>query len=220
MFRQLKLTCRGMFHCTFSNKWPELATLADNGARPKEHKAQSTKGAKKTPVAQGRRDLLVYQRVSILWKSCFFVFVPTNTGGCGFSHICSNVCKQERYLHFWTLARTYPRPRTHTQIHAHAYTYALLDTQRIAKAAKVGSTIPGLLWLILVTGERLTPFCCQYHFILKNWLALTLYVVIHYGRKRLGSSTKGNVLAVQQKDLCIYCIGTKWTHPTLPITWH
>ena len=35
MFRQLKLTCRGMFHCTFSNNWPKLATLADNGARTK-----------------------------------------------------------------------------------------------------------------------------------------------------------------------------------------
>jgi hypothetical protein len=25
----------GMFHCTFSNNWPKLATLADNGARTK-----------------------------------------------------------------------------------------------------------------------------------------------------------------------------------------
>ena len=40
MFRQLKLTCMGMFHCTFSNNWPKLATLAENGARTKEHKAQ------------------------------------------------------------------------------------------------------------------------------------------------------------------------------------
>ena len=136
----------GNVPCTFSNKWPKLATLADNGARPKEHKAQRTKGAKKTPVAQGRRDLLVYQRVSILWKSCFFVFVPTNTGGCGFSHIRSNVCKQERYL-LYIFGRSHehtPAP-ANTQIHAHAYTYALLDTQRIAKAAKVGSTISGPL---------------------------------------------------------------------------
>ena len=57
MFRQLKLTCRGMFHCTFSNNRPKLATLADNGARTKEHNAQRTKGFKKTPVAQGRSDL-------------------------------------------------------------------------------------------------------------------------------------------------------------------
>jgi hypothetical protein len=35
----------GMFLCTFSNNWPKLATLADNGARTKEHKAQRTKGA-------------------------------------------------------------------------------------------------------------------------------------------------------------------------------
>ena len=39
MFRQLKLTWRGMFHCTFSNNWPKLATLAENGTRTKEHKA-------------------------------------------------------------------------------------------------------------------------------------------------------------------------------------
>ena len=53
MFRQLKLTCRGMFHCTFSNNWPKLATLADNGARTKEHKAQRTKGAKKKQLPKG-----------------------------------------------------------------------------------------------------------------------------------------------------------------------
>ena len=60
MFRQLKLTCRGMFHCTFSNNWPKLATLADNGAKNKRRQ--------KTPVAQGRRDLLVYQRVRRGWQ--------------------------------------------------------------------------------------------------------------------------------------------------------
>ena len=48
MIRQLKLTCRGMFHCTFSNNWPKACNAR-----------------KKTPVAQGRRDLLVYQRVTI-----------------------------------------------------------------------------------------------------------------------------------------------------------
>ena len=53
MFGQLKLTCRGMFHCTFSNNWPKLATLADNGARTKEHKAQRTKGAKKHQLPTG-----------------------------------------------------------------------------------------------------------------------------------------------------------------------
>ena len=53
MFRQLKSTCRGMFHCTFSNNWPKLATLADNGARTKEHKAQKTKGAKKHQFPKG-----------------------------------------------------------------------------------------------------------------------------------------------------------------------
>ena len=53
MFRQLKLTCRGMFHCTFSNNWTKLATLADNGARTKEHKAQRTKGAKKHQLPKG-----------------------------------------------------------------------------------------------------------------------------------------------------------------------
>ena len=53
VFRQLKLICRGMFHCTFSNNWPKLATLADNGARTKEHKAQRTKGAKKHQLPKG-----------------------------------------------------------------------------------------------------------------------------------------------------------------------
>ena len=53
MFRQLKLTCRGMFHCTFSNNWAKLATLADNCARTKEHKAQRTKGAKKYQLPKG-----------------------------------------------------------------------------------------------------------------------------------------------------------------------
>ena len=53
LFRQLKLTCRGMSHCTFSNNWPKLATLADNGARTKEHKAQRTKGAKKHQLPKG-----------------------------------------------------------------------------------------------------------------------------------------------------------------------
>ena len=53
MFGQLKLTCRGMFHCTFSNKWPKLATLADNGARTKEHKAQRTKGTEKHQLPKG-----------------------------------------------------------------------------------------------------------------------------------------------------------------------
>ena len=46
MFRQLRLACRGMFHCTFSSNWPKLAALADYGARTKEDKAQRTKGAK------------------------------------------------------------------------------------------------------------------------------------------------------------------------------
>ena len=53
MFRQLKLTCRGMFHCTFSNNWPKLAPLADNGARTKEHKAQRTKGTQKHQLPKG-----------------------------------------------------------------------------------------------------------------------------------------------------------------------
>ena len=55
-----KLTCRGMFLCTFSNNWPKLATLADNGAKNKRRQ--------KTPVAQGWRDLLVYQRVRRGWQ--------------------------------------------------------------------------------------------------------------------------------------------------------
>ena len=55
MFRQLKLTCRGMFHCTFSNNWPKLATLADNGARTKEHKAQRVNGAKKHQLPRAAR---------------------------------------------------------------------------------------------------------------------------------------------------------------------
>jgi len=42
-----------MFHCTFSNNWPKLAPLADNGARTKEHKAQRTKGAKKHQLPKG-----------------------------------------------------------------------------------------------------------------------------------------------------------------------
>jgi hypothetical protein len=42
-----------MFHCTFSNTWPKLATLADNGAR--EHKAQRTKGAKKHQLPRAAR---------------------------------------------------------------------------------------------------------------------------------------------------------------------
>ena len=65
MFRQLKLTCRGMFHCTFSNNWPKLATLADNGAGTKEHKTQRTKGVKKHQLPKAARtvSLLVYQRV-------------------------------------------------------------------------------------------------------------------------------------------------------------
>ena len=65
MFRQLKLTCRGMFHCTFSNNWPNLATLADNGAK----QGAKNKRRQKTPVAQGRRDLIVYQRVAFLGES-------------------------------------------------------------------------------------------------------------------------------------------------------
>ena len=52
MFGQLKLTCRGMFHCTFSHNWPKLATLADNCAQGAKNKRRQ-----KTPVAQGRRDL-------------------------------------------------------------------------------------------------------------------------------------------------------------------
>ena len=48
-----KLTCRGMFLCTFSNNWPKLATLADNGARTKEHKAQRTKGTTKHQLPKG-----------------------------------------------------------------------------------------------------------------------------------------------------------------------
>jgi len=43
----------GMFHCTFSNNWPKLATLADNGAQTNEHKAQRTKGAKKHQLPKG-----------------------------------------------------------------------------------------------------------------------------------------------------------------------
>ena len=53
MFRQLKFSCRGMFHCTFSNNWPKLAMLADNGAKTKEHKAQRTKGVKKHQLPKG-----------------------------------------------------------------------------------------------------------------------------------------------------------------------
>ena len=53
LFRQFKSTCRGMFHCIFSNNWPKLATLADHGARTKEHKAQRTKGAKKHQLPKG-----------------------------------------------------------------------------------------------------------------------------------------------------------------------
>ena len=58
MFRQLKLACRGMFHRTFSNNWPKLATLADDGARTKEHKAQRTTGAKKHQLPKGGATLL------------------------------------------------------------------------------------------------------------------------------------------------------------------
>jgi hypothetical protein len=46
MFRQLKLICRGMFQ-------PKLATLADYGARTKEHKAHRTKGAKIHQLPKG-----------------------------------------------------------------------------------------------------------------------------------------------------------------------
>ena len=65
MFGQLKLTCRGMFHCTFSNNWPKLATLADNGAKNKRDP--------KTPVAQGRRDLLA------CWVYVHWAPTSTNT---------------------------------------------------------------------------------------------------------------------------------------------
>jgi len=47
-----------MFHCTFSNNWPKLATLADDGARTKEHKAQRTTGAKKHQLPKGGATLL------------------------------------------------------------------------------------------------------------------------------------------------------------------
>ena len=57
MFRQFKSTCLGMFHCTFSNNWPKLATLADNGAKNKRAEGAKNKRLQKTPVAQGRRDL-------------------------------------------------------------------------------------------------------------------------------------------------------------------
>jgi hypothetical protein len=60
-----------MFHCTFSNSWPTLATLADNGARTKQ--GAKNKRRQKTPVAQGRRDLLVYQSVSI-----YYTHIPAN----------------------------------------------------------------------------------------------------------------------------------------------
>ena len=53
MFRRLTSTCQGMFHCTFSNNWPKFATLAENGARAKEHKAQRTKGAKQHQLPKG-----------------------------------------------------------------------------------------------------------------------------------------------------------------------
>ena len=55
MFRQLKFSCRGMFHCTFSNNWPKLAMLADNGAKTNEHKAQRTKGVKKHQLPKAAR---------------------------------------------------------------------------------------------------------------------------------------------------------------------
>ena len=55
-FKKKKLV-GGMFHCTFSNNWPKLATLADNGARTKEHKAQRTKGAKKNSCPRAARPL-------------------------------------------------------------------------------------------------------------------------------------------------------------------
>ena len=51
--RKNLLSLLGMFHCTFSNNWPKLATLADNGARTNEHKAQRTKGAKKHQLPKG-----------------------------------------------------------------------------------------------------------------------------------------------------------------------
>ena len=69
MVRQLKLTCRGMFHCTFLK---QLAKACK--ARWWWRKNQRAQGAKnnrrqKTPVAQGRRDLVTYVRLGDINKS-------------------------------------------------------------------------------------------------------------------------------------------------------
>ena len=50
----IKLTCRGMLGSSpFFYKKKYLATLADNGARTKEHRAQRTKGAKTHQLPKG-----------------------------------------------------------------------------------------------------------------------------------------------------------------------
>ena len=55
MFRQLKLTCRGMFHCTLSNNWPKLATFADNGEEQKSTRRKEQKAPKNTICPRAAR---------------------------------------------------------------------------------------------------------------------------------------------------------------------
>ena len=62
MFRQLKLTCRGMFHCTFSNNWQSLQHSLIMAQEQKSTRRKEQKASKNTSCPR-RRELLVYQRV-------------------------------------------------------------------------------------------------------------------------------------------------------------
>ena len=55
MFRQLKLTCRGMLHCTLSSNWPQLATIADNGEEQKSTRRKEQKAPKNTSCPRAAR---------------------------------------------------------------------------------------------------------------------------------------------------------------------